>query len=233
MYSTDPVERLPPEIFDEILGFLWGEHLSCECPPKSLNAFSPLATVSRKWKRLIERLTFRDLELTQRRVSEALEGKYYASEGLSNIRFVWLDLTHAFCTDADTDKPDRQVVESYFNKSIHQIFEFLKHLPRLETPHVQLITVPDEICGEYCEVPDTGFLELDTNWGNLPELPMVLHFGCNFNDRTGLSPSAYCRLASKMPRLNEVGWLMQDRLDKRRSVQVKDRSSESFAINHP
>lgn len=125
MPSSDPVERLPPEIVDEILGLIWGASLSCEDPPESLNAIGPLAAVSRKWKPLIERITFRELVLTPRRVLEALEVKYYASEGLLNTRAVLLDLPHAFCTDGDldedTDKLDRRVVEKHFNKSIHQI----------------------------------------------------------------------------------------------------------------
>jgi hypothetical protein len=232
MLSSDPVERLPSEIVDEIIELIWGAPLCCEKPPKSVNAIGPLAAVSRKWKPLIERITFRELVITPGRVLEALEGKYYASEGLLNTRDVCLDLPHHFCFNGDTDDLDRQVVESHFNKTIHQIFEFLKHLPRLERPHVKLTTGSEEFCSESCKAYDMDFIELDANWESLPKLPMVSTFDCLYHHMAWLSSQTYCRLASKMTRLDEVYWIMLDRLDRSRSVQVKDRSSESFTVNH-
>ncbi|KAI6767769.1 hypothetical protein HG530_005778 [Fusarium avenaceum] len=239
MLSSDPVERLPPEIVDEILGLIWGASLSCKDLPSSLklNSIGPLAAVSRKWKPLLERITFREFVLTPKRVLEALERKYYASEGLVNTRAVLLDLPHAFCTDGDldedTDKLDRRVVEEHFNKSIHQIFEFLKQLPSLERPHLKLTTGSEECCGSPCKAYDVEFINLDANWENLPELPMVLSFNCFYYHMASLSPQTYCRLASKMTRLDKIDWIMRDRLSRHRPAQVKDRSSESFAINHP
>ncbi|KAH6969191.1 hypothetical protein DER45DRAFT_589682 [Fusarium avenaceum] len=223
--SPDPFERLPPEIVDEILELIWGAPLSCQDPPKSPNVIGSLAAVSRKWKPLIERITFRELVITPERILEAVEGKYYASEGLLNTRVVLLDLPHHFCYNGDTDDLTRQVFESHFNKTIHQIFEFLKHLPCLDRPHVQLRTGSEEFCGKACKAYDIEFVELDANWESLPELPMVSNFDCLSYQRACLSPQTYCRLSSKMTRLDDVYWVMMDRLDRLHSVQVEDRSN--------
>ncbi|KIL95758.1 hypothetical protein FAVG1_00496 [Fusarium avenaceum] len=231
--SPDPFERLPPEIVDEIIELIWGASLSCEKPPESVNEIGPLAAVSRKWKPLIERITFRELIITPERILEAVEGEYYTSEGLLNTRVVLLDLPHNFCYNGDKDDLTRQVFESHLNKTIHQIFEFLKHLPCLERPHVQLRTGSEEFCGKACKAYDIEFVELDANWESLPELPMVSNFDCLAYQRACLSPQTYCRLASKMTRLDDVYWVMMDRLDRLHSVQVEDRSSESSAANHP
>lgn len=137
-----------------------------------------------------------------------------------NTPAVLLDLSHTFCIDGDTDDLDRQAVESHFNKSIHQIFEFLTHLPCLETAHFKLMTGSEEFCQTSCRAFDIEFIELDANRVNLPDLPMALSLNCCVFNVAWLPPQTYCRLASKMTRLDEVWWMVQDRISRYRSVQT-------------
>lgn len=108
--------RLPPEIRNEIIGFL--PDLGGKC--------SMLATVARDWQSIIEPLNFAEISLTAPRLAD-LNSQAILFRKRSQIRYIWfrVELKQYDCSQCANTDEDRWGLDNADNQSIADAFESL------------------------------------------------------------------------------------------------------------
>ncbi|KAJ4135077.1 hypothetical protein NW768_004691 [Fusarium equiseti] len=177
------MDRLPPETMSNIVGHVRGDMVD--------HALTPLSLICRRLQPIVEAKIYRDLSISfssSRRLSHKSLANILTPTRLSYIRELVVTFTRRNLRFPDND--------------IRQVFDLLTRVPHTPEPRLEV-----HFSFDFFELASPSSVTAkSTPTDELPELPMVRYcslVNCDTADR--LSPHALCYMASKMPRLRDLG----------------------------
>ncbi|KAH8667014.1 hypothetical protein BX600DRAFT_436384 [Xylariales sp. PMI_506] len=244
---TRAMERLPPEILEQIIGYLAPDYSGWKdddqlpsCGGREAGSLAPYVTISRQWQSQIERLTFAHVCLTTDRLSNGEAKRILTARRIGLIRAIDLHVV----IKPHSEQPNRtwymvgekqQYRNAAFLETLELLFTLLKPFDSPGVPKKALSIVAHGPSDSACCPGDS---QLSLQWDNedmsaarfhrsylqlldndLPSLDMVSTFMIPdpYPGYENISPSACCAIAARFPQLRSARWTLYDLYDERDS----------------